>query len=240
VAEHRPFSQAKRQVGSIALVVMGGLALTILLAICLITALLPTLSRVAGAVLSNAPAASGAHATASPSRAATAAPTATAAPHADWYTFTSMGGFRIDVPSVLGSSHGYFIDNFTGQGVDLSYLGAPATTGLQRLAAEVTVTVLYATQITDRNICPHGGTPIRVGSGSATFPAWERHALSTSDAILSVTVNLVLRGVAIEIDLVGQGPPQTFLARYGVIWRHLLASFAPVPGRPPAATRPCG
>src|SRR5262249_40841434 len=150
------------------------------------------------------------------------------------------GGFRIDIPNILGSSHGYFIDNFTGQGVDLSYQGAPASTALQRLATEVTVTVLYATQITDLNICPHGGTPIRVGSGATTVPAWERETLSSSAAVLSVGVNLVLNGVAIEIDLSGQGPPETFRTRYGVIWHHILTSFAPVPGRSTAATHPCG
>src|SRR5262245_25404784 len=165
--EHRPTRAARRREGSITLAVLGGLALTILLTLCVISSVLPALSRIADMLASsNAPATGETNATVSPSRAGTAAPTATAAPPTDWYTFTSQGGFRIDIPSVLGSSHGYFIDNYTGQGVDLTYLGAPAATALQRLAAEVTVTVLYATQITDRDICPQGGMPSRVGSGS--------------------------------------------------------------------------
>src|SRR5262249_40832280 len=104
-AQYRPTHEAQRRMGNIGLAVGGGLALTILLTICVIATLVPALNRVVGAVLSNATAASGASTSATPSGVATQAPTATAAPHADWATFTSGGGFRIDIPNILGSSH---------------------------------------------------------------------------------------------------------------------------------------
>jgi hypothetical protein len=229
-----------RRAGGIGLAVLGGLALTILLTVCMITSVLPALGRAVGNLQSNTPVGSNETPTAPPSRGgtATAAPTATSAPPSDWYTFSS-GGILLDIPSVLGSSHGYFIDNFTGKGVDFSYQGAPAVTPLQQLAKELTVSVLYATQITNRNICPQGGTPLQVGSGSATISAWERDNLSPSETAPSVAVNFVFNGAAIEIDLLGRGPPETFLARYGAIWHHLLASIAPQPSQPQRTTRPC-
>jgi hypothetical protein len=36
------------------------------------------------------------------------------------------------------------------------------------------------------------------------------------------------------------GPADTFFARYGDIWRHMLASFAALPNQTPATTHPCG
>jgi hypothetical protein len=206
----------------------------------MITSVLPALSRMVGNLQANTPVGSNETATAPPNKGTTAAQTATSTPPSDWYTFSSGGGIRLDIPSVLGSSHGYFIDNFDGQGIDFSFQGAPAVTPLQRLATQLTVTLLYATQITDRNICPQGGTPIQVSSGSATISAWERDNFSPSTSAPTVVANFVLNGVAIEIDLLGQGPPETFLARYGAIWHHLLTSIAPRPNQPQGTTHPCG
>src|SRR5262249_48460903 len=206
--------RSRRQAGSIGLAVLAGLALTVLLTVCIVSTVLPVLSQLAGRFASNAPAGGTRAQSASPTPVAstrTGAPTDTSVPASDWYSFTSQGGFRLDIPSVLGSSHGYFINDASGQGTDLSYHGAPATSPLQQLATEISVSVLYSTKIVDRNICPQGGTRIRIGSGSAALPAWERDFVSSADLTPSVAVNLVLNGVAIAIDLNSPGPPHTFL-----------------------------
>ena len=164
---------------------------------------------------------------------ATAAETATPG-NKDWDTFTVYdGGFRIDVPGVLGSSHGYFINDFSGQGVDLSYNGATLSTPLQRLEAGVKMSVLYSTKITNINICPQGGTPVQAGAGSAKISAWERDQGDT------VFLNLVLNGVAIELHMTSRSG-QPALPQYAEIWTHMLASIAPLPGLPPGTTHPCG
>jgi hypothetical protein len=156
-------------------------------------------------------------------------------PSADWYTFTDWnGGFRVDVPGVIGSSHGYFIDDGNGQGVDLYYLGAPISSPLQQREARIWVSVLYATKITNDNICPQGGVAVMIGSGKEKVPAWVR------DEGRIVAVNLVLHGVAIEITLDSRDASQPALATYGDIWQHMLASFAPLPGAQSPSTHPCG
>jgi hypothetical protein len=164
---------------------------------------------------------------------ATAAETATPG-NKDWDTFTVYdGGFRIDVPGVLGSSHGYFINDFSGQGVDLSYNGATLSTPLQRLEAGVKMSVLYSTKITNINICPQGGTPAQAGAGSAKISAWERDQGDT------MFLNLVLNGVAIELHMTSRSG-QPALPQYAEIWTHMLASIAPLPGLPSGTTHPCG
>lgn len=154
---------------------------------------------------------------------------------ADWYTLRSWdGGFQIDVPGVLGSSHGYFIDDFSGMGADLSYTGAPLSSPLQRREALLEVSILYATKITDRNLCPQGGVAVILGSGSERAHGWVR------DEGRIVALNLVLNGKAIQVTLDSQNGAQPVLAYYGDIWRHMLASFAPLPGVQRLTTHPCG
>ena len=174
---------------------------------------------------------------ATPPRAAAPEGAATATPaSADWYVFTNYGGgFRVDVPGVIGSSHGYFINDFSGQGADFSYAGAPISTPLQQLEAQTDVSIRYSTKITTLNICPQGGTPVQIGSGGAQIPAWEGDGGPDI-----VAVNLVLNGAAIEITLTTRDASQPVLPRYATIWRHMLASFAALPGQPHRTTHPCG
>ena len=217
-------------------VVVGVVAVVTLAAIGLLTACLygvaaPLLANVLASPPTVSPAATSAASTSSVQ--ATAAETATPG-NKDWDTFTVYdGGFRIDVPGVLGSSHGYFINDFSGQGVDLSYNGATLSTPLQRLEAGVKMSVLYSTKITNINICPQGGTPVQAGAGSAKISAWERDQGDT------VFLNLVLNGVAIELHMTSRSG-QPALPQYAEIWTHMLASIAPLPGLPPGTTHPCG
>ncbi len=220
---------------------LGLVVVVTLVAIGLVTACLygmaaPLLASVLAGPPTIPPAATSATSAAS-NRSVQATTTATTvmSGNSDWDTFNVYdGGFRVDVPGVLSSSHGYFINNFSGQGVDLSYSGAALTTSLQRLEAEVKVSVLYSTRITDHNICPQGGSPAQVGSGNTHISAWERDLGDT------VLVNLVLNGVAIEIHMTSRVSGQLALPRYAEIWTHMSASIAPLPGQPPATTHPCG
>jgi hypothetical protein len=224
----------------------------VLAAIAVMTVLLSALAfRVLGAFSSpaQAPAAVGAstrvRATPPPSAAPTSAPAATPASQAggDWQPYVNADvGFRLDVPAVLGSSHGFFINNFTGQGFDMTYTGAPTTTPLQTLEAETTVEVLYSGTITDRDICPHDGTPVMLGDGIVGLQETNAppDANGPDAPYPYVHVSLVLNGTAIRIELRGQAPAETFFTRYGDLWQHMLASFATVPGAPVSPTHPCG
>jgi hypothetical protein len=115
------------------------------------------------------------------------------------------------------------------------------STPLQRTAAGIVVRILYSTKITDTNICPSGGTPVILGTGTR---AWQEtnvppNATGPAASSLYVHVSLVLNGMAVRIELVGQDPPDTFFARYGAIWRHMLASFAPLPAQGVRTSHPC-
>lgn len=119
---------------------LGVAVLVTLTAIALLTACLygvvaPLLASVLAGPPTILPAATSAASSSSVQATATVAATATPG-NRDWDTFTLYdGGFRVDVPGVLGSSHGYFINDFSGQGVDLAYNGATLSTPLQRLEA---------------------------------------------------------------------------------------------------------
>jgi hypothetical protein len=140
----------------------------------------------------------------------------------------------MDLPGVLGSGEAYFINGQSGEGVDLSYLGAPISTPLQQREEQIAIAMSYSTAIVDSNICPQGGVPVTIGSGNAALPAWQR------DEGIDVKVNLVLNGTAIEIALRSADGSQPVLAQYGDIWRRMLASFAPLPGQLQRTTHPCG
>ena len=208
-------------VGVLAILLVA-LAVTVLLTICLLSVIGPMLAQVLGTART--------FASSGGAQDATSAPTS-----ADWYTFQSWeGGFQVDVPGVIGSSHGYYINDGSGQGVDLYHLDAPVSSPLQQREAQVWVSILYSTKITDDNICPQGGVAVEIGRSGAQVPAWVR------DEGRKVAVNLVLNGVAIEITLDSRDDTQPALARYGDIWRHMLASFAPLPGQSRRTTHPCG
>lgn len=181
-------------------------------------------------------------------RLATATPTpsgagGTSTPAPDWYTAElPEGGFRVDMPSVLSPDHAVYINGGAGQYIAYVYTGRPASSPLKRAAAQARVFVQYASQITDDNICPSGGTPVTLG---ARFPAYQQSdAPPETDGPPAsypyVRVSTVLNGEAIQLELNASGPADTFFARYGDIWRHMLASFAPLPGQPVSNNRPCG
>lgn len=234
----------KRRVAGAALAVGVSLTLIVLLTTILSSAALRLLSGLASSTPAGTSVSGGQnHVSTPPTRAAVQAPTLTPLPGGDWKPYVNVDyGFRLDVPSVLGSTHGYFINNFTGQGFDLTYTGVPAATPLQTLEEETSVTVLFSTTITDMNICPSAGTPVTLGTGIAgrqetnTLPAPN----TPTPSMPYVQVSIVLNGVAIRLVLNGQGSPDTFLTRYGALWRHMLASFGPVPGAPTRTTHPCG
>jgi hypothetical protein len=211
-------------------VAVATLAAILALTVCVYGTVTPLLANILAAPPTVPPSA-----TAAPTAPATAAATATVrSGNGDWDTFHVYdGGFRVDVPGVLSSSHAYFINDFSGQGVDLAYNGAPLSTALQHLESGVKVSVLYSTKITDNNICPQGGTPVQAGSGSGTISAWKR------DQGDMVFLNLVLNGVAIEIHMTSRSG-QPALPQYAEIWTHMLASIALLPGQPVGTTHPCG
>lgn len=151
------------------LAVLVTLTAIALLTACLYGVVAPLLASVLAGPPTILPAATSAASSSSVQATATVAATATPG-NRDWDTFTLYdGGFRVDVPGVLGSSHGYFINDFSGQGVDLAYNGATLSTPLQRLEAGVKMSVLYSTKITDHNICPQGGTPSKLALGTPGF-----------------------------------------------------------------------
>jgi hypothetical protein len=164
--------------------------------------------------------------------------TVTPLPTPDWRPAYFAGIFRLDVPGVLVSTHGYFLPGSDGQGADFVYTGAAVLSPLQQLATTTTLSVQYATQVTTGDLCPHGGTQVPVGSGPGTphLMGWQTFTVSGSPA---VQVRVVLGGLAIRIWLEGLDPPGTFFDRYGGLWQHILASFTVV--HPPGAqsASPC-
>jgi hypothetical protein len=217
-------------------VALGVVAVITLAAIGLLTACLYGVAApLLASVLSSPPTVSPAATFAASTSSVQATATETATPgNSDWDTFNVYdGGFRVDVPGVLSSSHGYFINDFSGQGVDLAYNGATLSTPLQRLEAGVKVSVLYSTKITNINICPQGGTPVQAGSGSGQIAAWERDQGDT------VFLNLVLNGEAIEIHMTSRSG-QPALPQYAEIWTHMRSSIASLPGIPVGSAHPCG
>jgi hypothetical protein len=186
--------------------------------------------------------------TASSARIATATPTpagasGTSTPTPDWYVAElTDGGFRVDMPSVLSPTHAVYINGGAGEYVAYVYTGRPASSPIKRAAAQAHVLVQYASQITDDNICPSGGTPVTLG---ARFTGYQRsdappEADGPPESYPYVRVSTALNGEVIQLELDALGPADTFFARYGDIWRHMLASFAALPSQSPAATLPCG
>lgn len=172
-------------------------------------------------------------------------PTATAPPpptNPDWHTYAYLAyGFSVDVSTVLYPSHSLLINDGTGLQTDWGYEGAALGSPLRVAAAETTVRVQYSTTISDTNICPAGGTPITIGAGIRAYQQTNVPPDLNGPAAPYpyVRVSLVSGGVAIRIELQGQGAPETFFARYGPIWQHMLASFTLFPTQPPLTTHPC-
>lgn len=216
---------------------IGIIGISALLAACLSWTLLPSLQSLVDSQLSATPgqAASG------PARGQDAS---TPLPPSDWQSGIHVGAnyrFRIDTPVMLACSHGFFINDFSGFGCDYFYTGAHPQTALQHVELETQVELLSSTKITDRNICPHGGTRVRVGTGADILTGWERDAVSNITSDGTVTLNIVVHGTPIQLSLMGfGGEQQPFFARYGAIWRHMLASFTLLPAPVTQMVHPCG
>ena len=167
----------------------------------------------------------------------------TSTPVPDWYAAElPNGGFRVDMPSVLSPDHPAYINGGAGEYIAFVYTGRPASDPLKRAAAQARVFVQYASRITDDNICPSGGTPMTLGARYSGYQ--QSDAPPEADGPPTnypyVRVSTVLNGEAIQLELNASGPADTFFARYGEIWLHMLASFAPLPGQPISTNRPCG
>lgn len=169
----------------------------------------------------------------------------TPTPLADWHTYTfPEQDFQVDLPAVLAPQHALFFNGGAGESIDWTYQQAPVVSPLREIAAGTLVRIQYSTAITDTNLCPTAGTPITVGP---SLPARQETdvpptANGPAVAYLYVHASLVTGGEAIRIELQGQGPPETFFVRYGAMWQHILASFAPIPPQPgqaPLTTHPC-
>lgn len=218
------------------------LGISALLASCLYWTVLPPLQAFVGSQFSAVPG----QATSGPPSAGSATLVATSAAQApsDWYSEPYSGTnvrFRIEMPAMLACAHGFFINDFSGFGCDYSYSGAHAQTDLQRVELETQVELLSSTKVTDRNICPQGGTQVRVGTGTNTLIGWERDDVSKTTSDGTVTLNLVVHGTPVQLSLMGfGGEPQPFFERYGAIWRHMLASFTLLSAAVTQPVHPCG
>lgn len=161
----------------------------------------------------------------------------------NWHTYSfPTYGFRVDIPTVLYPQHSLLINNGTGETTDWVYQGAALGSPLREAAAETTVVVQYSTVIAETNFCPTGGRLITLGPGIRAYEEANVPPDSNGPAASFpyVRVSMVTGGVAIRIELDGQGAPDAFFSRYGPIWRHMLASFATFAPPQPLTTHPCG
>lgn len=174
----------------------------------------------------------------------TSAPAGQPTPLEDWHTYTFLAyGFRVDVPAVLQPHHAILINGGSGEAIAWYYEQGSLGSPLRQAAADTSVLIDYSTAITDTNICPLQGIPVTIGGGMAARQETNipPPGGGPPPAVPYVRVSLVASGVAIRIELHGTAPADTFFARYGAIWQHLLATFATFPPQPPLrATRPCG
>lgn len=227
------------------LFIVGCVALlTTLLTVCLFSFAVPTL-RTALRPLTNVPGGT------PPSATPAEMPTATGVPSdtLNWSTIQIDGAFRIDMPRVLACPHGFFINDFSGTGCDFTYAGAPLATPLAQVEAQAQVAILYSTKITDHPICPVAGLPLSFGpytpGGPVVQGRQETNAPPTPTDTTAgtgpyVQFSVVLNGLAIRVQLSALGPSETFFARYGAIWQHMVNSFAPLPHAVQQPTHPCG
>jgi hypothetical protein len=165
----------------------------------------------------------------------TAAPTSTPAPQ--WLTHVEAlhdpgaRTYRIDVPGVLECS-------LSSAPPEHDILPCNYPSGAQLppqhpLAAEVAI-ALDAAWVSDQWFPCRDGRRIVVGPG---ITAYESDNLTLTAAgncfeppfAPEIRAFWVAGGVCYQLRMEGNSPAQTFLARYGAIWRHMLASFVPAP-----------
>jgi hypothetical protein len=168
------------------------------------------------------------------------APTATPLP--DWERFDG-DGFHLVIPAVLSGQHPLYINDGTGMDVVFVYEDKPLATPLQQVESETTIQLNYSYKITDTNICPGSGTPVTLASGfvgrqQTNVPP---NANGPGQPYPYVWLSVVMNGVVIRVEMDGNDPADTFFARYGGIWQHMLASLAPSPSNDiPPQNHPCG
>jgi hypothetical protein len=231
-----PWPRTRARVALAGLAVVTLVALVVVLAHAFATAAVALLGTGSAATLGPTP-----QSTRMAGQATASAPPA--ATSADWTPYVNSNyGFRLDLPGALAADHAFFINDASGQGFDMAYANAPLTSSLQRLEAETIVEVLYSTAVTDRDICPDAGAPVTLGASISGTEQSNAPPLSNGPAAPYpyVHASVVRGGVAIRFELRGQPPAETFMTRYGQIWSHMLASFAPVSGGPVYTTHPCG
>lgn len=167
---------------------------------------------------------------------------ATATPLPDWERFDG-DGFHLDIPAVLSGQHPLYINDGTGMDVVFVYEDKPLATPLQQVESETTIQLNYSTKITDTNICPESGTPVTLASGVVGRQQTDvpPNVNGPGQPYLYVWLSVVINGVVIRVELDGNNPADTFFARYGGIWQHMLASLAPSPSNDiPPHNHPCG
>jgi hypothetical protein len=158
-------------------------------------------------------------------------PTSTPAP--EWVTYTVQGDARIDIPGVL----------------QLDRSSAPVGHGIlgwhddqyplqqdHPVAAEVIIT-LDAAVVTDEMFPCRSGTRITVGPGITGYQSDNTTLITAANCFAppppgEVRAFWITAGVCYQLRMSGgyaSASAQTFMTRYGAIWRHLLASFVPPP-----------
>lgn len=159
------------------------------------------------------------------------APTNTPAP--EWVTYTTgldatSRTYQIDIPGVLicGRSsgppqHSILPCDMQGQPLPPDH----------PLAAEVNIS-LDAAWVTDGMYNCRSGTRISVGPGITGYQTYGFSVTPTPGGCSSgsyVNAFWIAHGVCYDLIMGGQPPNDTFMSRYGAIWKHMLASFKPAP-----------
>ncbi len=183
---------------------------------------------------------------ASPGASLTATPRLVGTPtimvHGDWQTYIDgKYGFHLDVPAILTLAFPQKVisdpdSSLVAWSYDSLMRGQPAAD--QAIFSEIEV-VIYATDTRPvgfpSNACTQG-TPITIGSGVTAYEDDSLDAPPSSGGARGeggLDVNLATGGVFLHITLYGSSPKETFRARYGTIWQHILNSFVPGPPVPP-------
>jgi len=166
-------------------------------------------------------------------RPTTPPPTSTPAP--EWLTHVEAlhdagaHAYRIDLPGVLVCSLSSAPPEH-----DILPCAYPSDAQLppqHPLAAEVTIE-LDAAWVRDQNFPCRGGRRIVVGAGITAYESDNLTLTAPGNCFdpppaSEIRAFWVWGGLCYQLRMYAGSPAQTFLARYGAIWRHMLASFVP-------------
>ncbi len=145
-------------------------------------------------------------------------------------------GFHLDIPATM-VVNGSQPDPSDGGGITAFNGTYPTAQDALVLQISTATTGLPAASC-------NAGTPITIGSG---LPGYEQDIFAqptpvpqpNSGAVTSsVLATVVVNGLFVAIRLDGIPPDDTFMQRYGAIWRHILTSFTP--GAFVNPRNPCG